>query len=159
MRKACAIPGVVPLTLRRWEKIGEIQCIRTPSGQRHYARREILRLLGENLPGGTRAVLYARESSAKQAGMESYGLAVHQAAALVIARRALDYKEKVPRNVRKVVAATEAGSHLKGWGKLFGMLKHTRQSAIRERAYKKDWVLDDYPAYARHRRKEKQDAA
>ncbi|HUW65187.1 MAG TPA: IS607 family transposase [Spirochaetia bacterium] len=68
MRKACEVLGVVPLTLRRWEKIGKIQCIRTPSDQRRYARSEILRLLGENRPGGIRAVLYARVSSAKQAG-------------------------------------------------------------------------------------------
>ncbi|WP_427854612.1 MerR family DNA-binding transcriptional regulator, partial [Desulfotomaculum copahuensis] len=48
MRKACEILGVVPMTLRRWEKAGKIQCIRTPSGQRRYPRSEILRLLGEN---------------------------------------------------------------------------------------------------------------
>ena len=90
--------------------------------------------------------------------METYGLAVHQAAALVIARRALGYKEKVPRKIRKVVAAKEAGSHLKGWGKLFGMVKHTRQFAIRERAHKKDWV-SDYLVYARHRKEKKRAAA
>lgn len=68
MRKACEILGVVPITLRRWEKAGKIQAIRTPSGQRRYARSEILRLLGENQPKGVRAVIYARVSSAKQAG-------------------------------------------------------------------------------------------
>ncbi|MGQ9711477.1 MAG: MerR family DNA-binding transcriptional regulator, partial [Desulfotomaculales bacterium] len=68
MRKACEILGVVPITLRRWEKAGKIQTIRTPFGQRRYARSEILRLLGENQPKGVRAVIYARVSSAKQAG-------------------------------------------------------------------------------------------
>jgi len=68
MRKACEILGVVPITLRRWEKAGKIKAIRTPSGQRRYARSEILRLLGENQPEGVRAVIYARVSSAKQAG-------------------------------------------------------------------------------------------
>ncbi|WP_273000504.1 IS607 family transposase [Hydrogenibacillus schlegelii] len=51
-----------------WEKAGKIRCIRTPSGQRRFPRSEILRLLGEALPSGRRAVLYARVSSAKQAG-------------------------------------------------------------------------------------------
>ncbi|MQL51094.1 IS607 family transposase [Desulfofundulus thermobenzoicus] len=68
MRKACEILGVVPMTLRRWEKAGKIQATRTPSGQRRYARSEILRLLGENQPKGVRAAIYARVSSAKQAG-------------------------------------------------------------------------------------------
>ncbi|WP_312284051.1 IS607 family transposase [Candidatus Igneacidithiobacillus taiwanensis] len=68
MRKACEVLGVVPLTLRRWEKAGKIRCIRTPSGQRRYARSEILRLLGEAPPTGIRAAVYARVSSVKQAG-------------------------------------------------------------------------------------------
>jgi len=68
LRKAAEILGVHPITLRRWEKIGKIRCIRTPSGQRRFPRSEILRLLGENLPSGRRAVIYARVSSAKQAG-------------------------------------------------------------------------------------------
>ncbi|WP_243174535.1 IS607 family transposase [Desulfofundulus sp. TPOSR] len=68
MRKVCEILGVVPITLRRWEKAGKIKAIRTPSGQRRYARSEVLRLLGENQPEGVRAVIYARVSSAKQAG-------------------------------------------------------------------------------------------
>jgi len=68
LRKAAAILGVHPITLRRWEREGKIRCIRTPSGQRRFPRSEILRLLGENLPSGRRAVVYARVSSAKQAG-------------------------------------------------------------------------------------------
>lgn len=68
MRKACEILGVVPMTLRRWEKAGKIRSIRTPSGQRRYPRSEILRLLGEKTPPGRRAVIYARVSSIKQVG-------------------------------------------------------------------------------------------
>lgn len=68
MRKACEILGVVPMTLRRWEKAGKIQAVRTPSGQRRYARSEILRLLGENQPKGVRAAIYARVSLLKKAG-------------------------------------------------------------------------------------------
>jgi len=68
LRKAAEILGVHPITLRRWEKEGKIHCIRTPSGQRRFPRSEILRLLGENVPSGRRAVIYARVSSAKQAG-------------------------------------------------------------------------------------------
>ncbi|WP_049757176.1 MerR family DNA-binding transcriptional regulator [Ammonifex degensii] len=65
MRKAAEILGVHPITLRRWEKTGKIRCIRTPSGQRRFPRSEILRLVGEDLPSGRRAVVYARVSSAK----------------------------------------------------------------------------------------------
>lgn len=68
MRKACAVLGVVPITLRRWEKAGKIQCIRTPSGQRRYPYSEILRLLGEDQPRDNRGAIYARVSSTKQAG-------------------------------------------------------------------------------------------
>lgn len=68
MRKACEILGVVPMTLRRWEKAGKIRSIRTPSGQRRYPRSEILRLLGEETLPGRRAVIYARVSSIKQVG-------------------------------------------------------------------------------------------
>jgi excisionase family DNA binding protein len=68
LRKAAEILGVHPVTLRRWEKEGKIRCIRTPSGQRRFPRSEVLRLLGETMPSGRRAVIYARVSSAKQAG-------------------------------------------------------------------------------------------
>jgi len=33
LRKAAEILGVHPITLRRWEKIGKIRCVRTPSGR------------------------------------------------------------------------------------------------------------------------------
>ncbi|MDN5347409.1 MAG: putative resolvase [Clostridia bacterium] len=68
LRKAAEILGVHPVTLRRWEREGKIRCIRTPSGQRRFPRSEVLRLLGEDLPSGRRAVVYTRVSSAKQAG-------------------------------------------------------------------------------------------
>ncbi|WP_242868776.1 MerR family DNA-binding transcriptional regulator [Desulfotomaculum copahuensis] len=51
------------MTLRRWEKAGKIQCIRTPSGQRRYPRSEILRLLGENQPRGNRVVIYVMKNA------------------------------------------------------------------------------------------------
>ena len=90
MRKACQLLGVVPMTLRRWEKAGKIKCIRTPSGQRRFPRSEILRLLGERAgqqsqapipPGspsiaagaapvrpGDRAAVYARVSCLRRDG-------------------------------------------------------------------------------------------
>jgi IS605 OrfB family transposase len=91
--------------------------------------------------------------------METYGLAVHQAAAMVIARRALGYSERIPKSIHKMVVAKEADSHLKGWGKLFGMVKHTRRAAIRERAYKRGWVFGEYLDYAKNHRKKKQSSA
>ncbi|WP_187694941.1 recombinase family protein, partial [Fervidicola ferrireducens] len=59
LRKAAEILGVHP---------SKIRYIRTPSGQRRFPRSEVLRQLGETMPSGRRAVIYARISSAKQAG-------------------------------------------------------------------------------------------
>ena len=67
LRKAAEILGVHPITLRRWEKVGKVRCIRTPSGQRRFPRSGALRLLGGDLPSGRRAVICARVSSVKQA--------------------------------------------------------------------------------------------
>ena len=65
--KAAKILGVTPKTLRRWELAKIIRSARTPTGYRRYRRDEVLRLRTKRQPGfGTRCVLYARVSSAKQ---------------------------------------------------------------------------------------------
>ncbi|MGB9867622.1 MAG: hypothetical protein ACPLPR_06960 [Bacillota bacterium] len=57
---------------------------------------------------------------------ETYGLSAHQAAALVIARRALGFEEKVPKGLLKKLlghSPMEGWEHRKLWGRLFGLFK------------------------------------
>lgn len=123
MRKACGILGVVPITLRRWEKAGKIQCIRTPSGQRRYPRSEIQRLLGEEKPQGSRAVIYARVSSAKQA--DAGNLARQQ-------ERLEQYAAEKGLAVQAVIA--EQGSGLnekrKGLDRIFKMAREGKTDLV-----------------------------
>ncbi|ACX52994.1 transposase, IS605 OrfB family [Ammonifex degensii KC4] len=65
---------------------------------------------------------------------ETYGLNTHQAAALVVARRALGFKEKVPKAlVQKLLGRSpmEGWTHWKLWGRLFGVLRAARKKVSR----------------------------
>jgi len=65
--KAAKILGVTPKTLRRWEAAKTIRSERTPTGYRRYRADDVMRLLTRHHVGfGTRCVVYARVSSAKQ---------------------------------------------------------------------------------------------
>lgn len=67
-KEARELLRITAATLRRWDKDGKIQTIRTPSGIRMYNKECILEILGEK---GTipekRKVAYCRVSSKKQA--------------------------------------------------------------------------------------------
>jgi len=76
---------------------------------------------------------------------DTYGLSAHQAAALVIARRAMGFAEKVPQEILKVLSPEEGWPHHRLWGKLYGLFKASRRQAIKEdrrfRAWgPKDWL-------------------
>ncbi|MEW5932515.1 MAG: transposase [Bacillota bacterium] len=62
---------------------------------------------------------------------ETYGLSAHQAAALVIARRALGFAERMPREILRGLAPREGWRPFGLWGKLFGMFKAARRRASR----------------------------
>ncbi|ACX52033.1 transposase, IS605 OrfB family [Ammonifex degensii KC4] len=65
---------------------------------------------------------------------ETYGLNTHQAAALVVARRALGFKEKVPKAlVQKLLGRSPMEGWTKSmlWGRLSGMFKATRKKVSR----------------------------
>ncbi|ACX52261.1 transposase, IS605 OrfB family [Ammonifex degensii KC4] len=64
---------------------------------------------------------------------ETYGLNTHQAAALVIARRALGFKEKVPKTLLRLLGRPpgEGWAHGRLWGRLFGMFKAARKKVSR----------------------------
>ena len=61
--KAARLVGVTTQTIRRWQKAGKIEEVRSPTNRRLYSLREIQRIVGQ--PFSNRVVLYARVSSAK----------------------------------------------------------------------------------------------
>ena len=63
MGKAARLVGVTTQTIRRWQKAGKIEEVRSPTNRRLYSLREIQRIVGQ--PFSNRVVLYARVSSAK----------------------------------------------------------------------------------------------
>jgi excisionase family DNA binding protein len=44
--EACQVLGITPQTLRRWEREGKIQCVRTDGGQRRIPKEEAARIIG-----------------------------------------------------------------------------------------------------------------
>lgn len=78
---------------------------------------------------------------------KTYGLSVHQAAAFVIARRALDFTEKVPKEVLKLLLPREGWQHFRLWGRLFGMFKAARKRAIREDRLFRSWNPEDWLSF------------
>jgi len=70
---------------------------------------------------------------------ETYGLSAHQAAALVIARRALGFAERMPRELLKRLSPEEGWKPFGLWGKLFGLYKAARKRAIREDKIFRGW--------------------
>lgn len=85
---------------------------------------------------------------------KSYGLSIHQSAAFVLARRAMGYEEKIPKQMMSVLFAKEA----KKGHKMCDLFKHWKKvqawfSALKEKAYQnhehyKHWFIDDFIDYA-----------
>ncbi|KUK36915.1 MAG: Transposase, IS605 OrfB family [Thermacetogenium phaeum] len=71
---------------------------------------------------------------------EAYGLSVHQAAALVIARRALGFAERMPRELLKKLSPGEGWKPFGLWGKLFGLFKAARMRALRDNMMFRSWT-------------------
>jgi predicted transposase len=76
-----------------------------------------------------------------------YGLSAHQAAAFVIARRALGFTEKVPKEILKMLSPREGWQHFKLWGRLFGLFKAARKRAIREDRLFRRWDPEDWLSF------------
>jgi putative resolvase len=62
--KVAKLLGVSPQTIRRWQKDGKIQEVRSPTNRRLYGVREVKRITGARQSESV--VIYARVSSAKQ---------------------------------------------------------------------------------------------
>lgn len=78
---------------------------------------------------------------------ETYGLSAHQAAALVIARRALGFAEKVPKGLLRQLSPGEGRRHRSLWGKLFGLYKAARKRAIEEDRLFRRWTPGDWMSF------------
>lgn len=84
---------------------------------------------------------------------KSYGLSIHQSAALVLARRAMGYKEKIPKQLMLVLFAAEA----KKGHQISDLFKHWKKvqtwiSAVKDQAYQnhdkyRHWYIDDFIDY------------
>lgn len=78
---------------------------------------------------------------------ETYGLSVHQAAALVIARRALGLAEKVPLELRKKLSPKEGWQHTGLWGRLFGLSRAAKRNAALEGQDVRSWTPQHWLAW------------
>lgn len=76
-----------------------------------------------------------------------YGLSAHQAAALVIARRALGFTEKVPKEILKMLSPKEGWQHFRLWGRLFGLFKAARRQAARKGRMILWWNPEDWLSF------------
>lgn len=78
---------------------------------------------------------------------ETYGLSAHQAAAFVIARRVLGFRERVSRELLEMLSPGEGWQHSRLWGKLFGMFKAARRRAAKEERLTRRWQPRDWLSY------------
>jgi hypothetical protein len=78
-----------------------------------------------------------------------YGLSTHQAAALVLARRAMDYDEKIPKNILRILFPTEGEKglelkDLKYWKKVYKWFKSIIKKEFKEGVYTKGRYFDAF---------------
>jgi IS605 OrfB family transposase len=85
---------------------------------------------------------------------KTYGLSIHQSAALVLARRAMGYKEKMPHQMMSVLFAKEAkkghqvSDLFKHWKKVQEWLSALKEMAFQNHKHVKLWYIDDFIDYA-----------
>jgi len=72
----------------------------------------------------------------------TYGLSIHQAAALVIARRAMGFSEKIPKILLRFITFVKKGDPLvkpmagfRKWGILYGVMKRVANSKLQKMLY------------------------
>lgn len=85
---------------------------------------------------------------------KTYGLSIHQSAALVLARRAMGFKEKMPNQMMSVLFAKEAkkghqvSDLFKHWKKVQSWLSALKEIAFQNHKHVKLWYIDDFIDYA-----------
>ncbi len=89
MKKASALLGVHPQTLRAWDRSGVLVPVRMPSGRRRYRLSDLEALIGRDSDAGRTCGIYARVSTKKQ---EEMGNLARQQERLVAYATANGYK-------------------------------------------------------------------
>ncbi|MHB1500055.1 MAG: IS607 family transposase [Candidatus Dormibacteria bacterium] len=89
MKRAAALLGVHPQTLRAWDRSGVLAPVRMPSGQRRYRLSDIEAVMGKAPDAGRSCGIYARVSTRKQ---EEMGNIARQQERLVAYATANGYK-------------------------------------------------------------------
>ncbi len=83
-----------------------------------------------------------------------YGLSFHQSAAFVLARRAMGFEEKVPKQLMSVLFAKEAkeghqiSNLFKHWNKVQIWYKSIKEKAFKNKVHYKHWYIQDFVDYA-----------
>jgi predicted transposase len=86
---------------------------------------------------------------------KTYGLSIHQSAALVLARRAMGFKEKIPNQLMSVLFAEEAkkGHQIKDlfkhWKKVQAWISGIKDQVYHNHEQYKHWYIDDFVKYAK----------
>ena len=81
---------------------------------------------------------------------KTYALSIHQSAAFVIARRAMGYEEKIPKQMMSVLFAKEAkkghplSDLFKHWKKVQAWISALKEGAFQHGQQNKHWNLDDF---------------
>ena len=87
---------------------------------------------------------------------KQYGLSVHQSAAFVLARRAMRFEEKIPKELVLVLFAKEAkkghqpSDLFKHWKKVSTWLSNIQQELYKIGFPYKSWYFDDYVAFCKN---------
>ncbi len=85
---------------------------------------------------------------------KTYGLSIHQSAALVLARRAMGFNEKIPNQLMSVLFAVEAkkghqvSDLFKHWKKVQTWISGIKDQVYHSHEQYKHWFIDDFVNYA-----------
>lgn len=83
-----------------------------------------------------------------------YGLSVHQSPAFVLARRAMGFEEKVPKQMMSVLFTEEVkeghqiSNLFKHWNKVQIWYKKVKEKAFKNKIHYKHWYIQDFIKYA-----------
>lgn len=84
---------------------------------------------------------------------KGHGLSVHQSAAFVLARRAMGFEEKVPKQMMSVLFTEEGkkghqiSNLFKHWNKVQIWYKQVKEKAFKNKIHYKHWYIQDFIKY------------
>jgi hypothetical protein len=115
---------------------------------RQIGEKIILRCFKENL-ALLQISAYYSSFIGKAKYQKRYGISTHQAAALVLARRAMDYDEKIPKNILRTLFPKEGEKglelrDLKYWKKVYKWFKSIIKEEFKKGVYIKGIHFDAF---------------